>query len=294
MTTTRLRTTAPVVVGVDGSHAARLALAFALWEAGRAGVGLVAVHAWQPHVWVEGVPGPGLFAATTVVSDRTGAEELVRKELEDALAELPDPNGTHVKAESHEGDAARVLVGAGGSAQLLVLGRSGRRGIAGAMLGSTVRYVLHHARVPVMVLPDHGVAPGRPRRLVVGYDGEPSAAALHWAVDHARRDGSELVVLHAWSPPRLPLSAVPALETLATGLQQWLDTATAAALDRVGVPVRAQAVHGSPAATLLAEATRDDVLVVGARGRGGFPRLQLGSVALQLAEHAPCPVVVVR
>jgi len=174
MTTTRA--SAPVVVGVDGSHAARLALAHGLWEAGRAGVGLVAVHAWQPHIWVEGMVGPGLMAQTTVVDDRKQAERLVLEELTNAVSDLRDPNGTRTKAETHEGDPGRVLVGTASAARLLVVGRSGHRGLAGAMLGSTVRYVLHHAQVPVMVLPDPARAPGPARRVIVGYDGEPSAA----------------------------------------------------------------------------------------------------------------------
>lgn len=36
-----------------------------------------------------------------------------------------------------------------------------------------------------------------------------------------------------------------------------------------------------------------DLLVVGAKGDGGFRHLLTGSVATQLGNHAPCPVVVV-
>ncbi|MGH3246285.1 MAG: universal stress protein [Trebonia sp.] len=48
------------------------------------------------------------------------------------------------------------------------------------------------------------------------------------------------------------------------------------------------------AGTLLAAARDADLLVVGARGGGGFARLLMGSVSSQLTHHAECPVVVIR
>jgi nucleotide-binding universal stress UspA family protein len=58
--------------------------------------------------------------------------------------------------------------------------------------------------------------------------------------------------------------------------------------------VTVRAVTGLPAQELLAAAEGADLLVVGARGAGGFKRLLLGSVSTQVTHHAHCPVVVVR
>jgi nucleotide-binding universal stress UspA family protein len=66
--------------------------------------------------------------------------------------------------------------------------------------------------------------------------------------------------------------------------------------DEVGdtVDVTELVVEKAPVPALLDEASTDDLLVVGSRGRGGFSGLLLGSVSQQVAQHATCPVVIVR
>ena len=50
---------------------------------------------------------------------------------------------------------------------------------------------------------------------------------------------------------------------------------------------------GNPSEVLIQLGRTADMLVLGARGRGGFRHLLTGSVATQVVHHAPCPVVVV-
>jgi nucleotide-binding universal stress UspA family protein len=148
--------------------------------------------------------------------------------------------------------------------------------------------------------------------VVVGVDGSPgSAAALRLALEEARLRGARLRAVLVWTMP-LALEApepflleVPsppgdegpdaALAALARRARGVLDDAIAVALEggEPGVESEPVVVEGNPAKELL-EASRDaDLLVVGARGHGGFHGLRLGSVSEQVAHHSRCPVLLV-
>lgn len=139
------------------------------------------------------------------------------------------------------------------------------------------------------------------KKIVVGTDGSKIAdRAMDWAYDEAARWGAELYVVHAWSYPygyggaRVTVEEPPELVKLDAA--RLLEEACAGLLERKG---RAVAVHprlmaGSAARMLMDEGESADLLVVGSRGHGGFLSLLLGSTAHQVAQHAPCPVVVVR
>jgi nucleotide-binding universal stress UspA family protein len=80
--------------------------------------------------------------------------------------------------------------------------------------------------------------------------------------------------------------------------QNARDEIAAAAAAAAGVApelaVEQDVVDGLPVPVLSAEAARAQLVVLGDRGLGGFTGLLAGSVAVALATHAPCPVVVVR
>jgi nucleotide-binding universal stress UspA family protein len=64
--------------------------------------------------------------------------------------------------------------------------------------------------------------------------------------------------------------------------------------DHPEVVVRRQVVQGAPRSALLEAASGAQLLVVGARGRGGLRGMPLGSVSLAVLHHAACPVSVVH
>jgi len=133
--------------------------------------------------------------------------------------------------------------------------------------------------------------------VLAGTDGSPNAsAALHWAAEYARRNQATLRVMHVWHYPYGASEAgammSPPESVFEQGAQAIVDQAIAA-LDTNGLTVDKAVRQGGVAHALLEEAKNADLLVVGARGHGGFAGLILGSVATHCTRHAQIPTVVV-
>jgi nucleotide-binding universal stress UspA family protein len=137
--------------------------------------------------------------------------------------------------------------------------------------------------------------------VVVGHDGSKCAQeALAWAGHLAARARLPLHVVRAWHLPTAPRPAswspgyVPPLSDYEEAVRQALEAHVAAAGLPPQVEPMCHVTHQPPVRGLLQAAGGADLLVVGARGAGGFAGLLLGSVSDQCVRHAPCPVTVVR
>jgi nucleotide-binding universal stress UspA family protein len=135
----------PIVVGVDDSATARLALDFAAGEAAVRGVPLRVIRAWPP---VDGLwYGSPLDTGTITAAERQPFDDLVagwrskHPELE-------------ISAEAVVAHPAAALLDAGASAQLLVCGSRGRGPVRGLLLGSVSQHLLRHAACTVVVVHD--------------------------------------------------------------------------------------------------------------------------------------------
>ncbi|MFF4366807.1 universal stress protein [Streptomyces sp. NPDC001594] len=140
------------------------------------------------------------------------------------------------------------------------------------------------------------------RRVVAGVSGGPgSLTALHRAAAEARLRGAELWAVLAWQAPggglgsRTSCVCSPFPECRAAAVERLREALDAAfGPGGPGVTLAGQVVRGLPGAALV-DAVRDaeDLLVVGAGGRGGLLGALRPSVARYCLAHAPCPVLTV-
>jgi len=141
------------------------------------------------------------------------------------------------------------------------------------------------------------------RTVVVGHDGSKTAGlAVAWALDYAEQVGARVRVVRGWSISTAPRPAsmtrgyVPPLEEFEAAVIEQLRADVEGLVRQHGpaVEVEYAGFHGSPASGLIEASAEADLLVVGARGLGGFKGLALGSVSDQCVRHSRCPVVIIR
>ncbi len=135
--------------------------------------------------------------------------------------------------------------------------------------------------------------------IVVGVDGSAhSMKSLDWALDEAALRKTSVTVL-AVAPAAASIWGIagqfaPSLETQQK-VKASAEEIVKEASDRHGhQQVTVLTVSGVPADEIIKASENADLVVVGARGAGGFVRLSMGSVSSAVAHHAHCPVVIVR
>lgn len=279
-----------IVVGVDGSAPSELALDWAAAEAHGQGAPLHLLHATNLDWLVAAtlVDDPSRWPVADAVLD--AASRRVRA----SYAEL------RMTAQTTTGAPADDLVAASREAREVVVGAHGRT--RGPLpLGSVATAVATHATSPVVVARPYATATQARRPVVVGIDGSArGAAAIDFAMSHASRHGLPVVALHAWW-----LEFIDGVVVTTPGSPEWriarerMELRVAEALagycERYpDVQVTRRFVEARPAIALGQASREASLVVVGARGRGGFASLLLGSVSREVLMHASSPVAVVR
>lgn len=140
-----------IVVGVDGSPQSETAIDWALEESRVHGDDVILVHAWRyPSLALTGYAGQTLpvFGAEDI---KKLADEFLGTCTKGVRTRAPD---VHLDARVVEGHPAAALVEASEGARLLVVGTRGLGGFKGLLMGSVSTACAHHARCPVVIVPD--------------------------------------------------------------------------------------------------------------------------------------------
>jgi nucleotide-binding universal stress UspA family protein len=283
-----------VVVGVDGSPSADLAIDWAVDEATRRNLPLHLMH-----VFVQDYPTMTIGIPPAIDDLRAVAQTVVTDAIHRVARLAPDLT---VTAAVHTGSAAKYLIDASGRADTVVVGTQGRRGLARVMLGSTAAQVAAHSQCPVVVVRQGPpTAVSTDRRVIVGIDNAGvSHDAVAYAFAQASSRGASLTVVHGWWLEYAgDVFAVPYTggehEELEMSQRALVAESIAGWSEKYpDVEVRQQIVRAEPVELLTKDSAGADLLVVGSRGRGGFRGLLLGSVSRHVLQVAQCPVAVVR
>ncbi len=277
-------TTTGIVVGFDGSADAEQAAAWAATEAQLRRCPLTVCLAKPPSDQAPAPSEPAEPAEPGAPELRMSHEVLAR-----GLRIACDLLGSEAVHPLYaDGSPTAILCQCAESAEMVVLGSRGRGGMPQMPLGSISLQVAAHARGRIVVVRGHWrPVPGQlPRPIVVGCDGSPgSQAAVKFAFEEAALRDACVVAVCA-------LADSPGLLGGAGQIRTEFEHVMSQPRAHPEVAVNQQVRQGS-ARTALLEAARDaQLLVLGARGRGGLPGMPLGSASVTMLSHAACPVAI--
>ena len=280
-----------IIVGIDGSEAADNALQWAAAEAARRSLDLLIVHA------TDVVEADALSTATSgpVLRERAeyGRQLLVRAERE-VGEQYPQ---VAVKTLLRTEEAADLLIEAGESAEMVVVGTEGNNRLVDLLFGSISRQVAGHAKCPVVTIGKQAMQTSGERRVVVGVSGSPAGLeALRFAFREAADRDATLVAVRAYGV--FGRSAHAEIFAPLPGLRHTEADVLHDAVERIRVefpevPVRTELIDTPAEQTLPRVAEGADLLVLGCHYRDGHWPSRLGPIAAALLHRSPCPLAVI-
>lgn len=274
-----------MLVGVDGSPGSYHALRWAVDHADRFGT-VQPLTTWSYPWWAYSAPIP---------PDTEEFRDAAIRAANDAVESVRSRCLPPIVCRGHAG---QTLVDVGETAGLIVVGTRGRGAVADTVLGSVSTHVVAHSVTPVVVVPPSAPADQQFARVVVGIDGSVnSLRALRWAIENTD-PAVPIEAVHSWV---YPVSDMPDLATIPRDVYEdqarfTLDESVDAVHKAAGFKghrVERKLAYGDARSVLRDLAQPDDLLVLGARGRGGVLHLLLGSVTTALIHQPTVTTVVV-
>ncbi|HZC63835.1 MAG TPA: universal stress protein [Streptosporangiaceae bacterium] len=271
-----------ILAGYDGSPGSQEALAWAAAETRSRGSPLTVCSAWAPGY--PAMPGEVTsFDLARRSGERTQAQGV--QFVDDLMVPV------EIQPLLTAGPAAAVLCEHSARAEMLVVGSRGQGGFAGLPMGSVSSQVAAHAHGRIVVVRGHWrrVPTHAPPLIVVGTEGSAaSEPAVEFAFEEAACHGTALLAVCALADAPGNLGCAREIEDSFEYLISRWEKA------HPEVVVGRHISQGRARTALLDAAGEAQLLVVGARGRGGIEGMMLGSVSAALLQHAPCPVGIVH
>ncbi|MBF0424411.1 MAG: universal stress protein [Magnetococcales bacterium] len=222
-------------------------------------------------------------------------ESILKQEIAMASAHLDDIKGqagaAGVACETHvvHGqvvDREILSMAEKLTADLIVMGRRGRRGLARMMLGQATANVIGRANCNVLVVPRAAHIEGR--HIVLATDGSRYAdAAALTAGELARRCNTPVTVVSVVNPED---AAGRRADT------EQIVNRVVKHLANEGVKVEGRVLEGRADACIIevAQEKNADLIVVGSHGRTGLERILVGSTTERILNGTSCAVFVVK
>lgn len=172
-------------------------------------------------------------------------------------------------------------------ADLIIMGRRGRRGLARLMVGDATRKVIGYADCNVLIVPR--AAKMWQQRILLATDGSRhSEKAAETAGQLAKMFGLPMSVLSVLRPKFDEVRRAEA--------QLEVDRVREVVANE-GIKVDSSIIENPDTAAAILDFSRScgaDLIVMGSHGRTGLGRLLLGSVAERVIGETICPVMVVK
>lgn len=296
-----------ILVPLDGSTFAEHALPVAEDYARRSGARLHLVQVHEPLTLPVNPAGLAAEYAEWEQAMKLQGEEYLRS----TAAGCMERSGVAVRTELLEGAPANALATYATELDigLIVMTTHGRGGISRAWVGSVADALVRRSRVPVLLLrpPTNALAARHAleaRHTLIPLDGSDLAAqVIEPAVALATPGRTRFTLLRVLLPrPLLPARARTALAEQALAERERADAleqmeTAAGGIRAAGYDVETVIVQDRmPAMAILDHAAENavDLIAIATRGRGGWSRVALGSVADKVMRGAGVPVLVYR
>ncbi len=244
--------------------------------------------------------GPALSSALSLFvgmkdTFRKGAEKILKEALD-----IAEEEEIKVKDILEEGEPFQRIVDTAYAEEvdLIVLGKTGKSGLAKGILGSTALRTIGASPVDCLVIPKEVTL--KIKKILLPVDGsEYSKKAAERALFLAKKFNASVDILFVVELPlelyETPAELVKLIETLRNEGEEIVRRMKLRFKEE-GLPCDTYVVQGNVAEEIigLSEKIEADLIVMGSHGKTGLKRLLLGSVSEKVINFGKKPVLVVK